>query len=731
MSETTYWAAERETKKLIDSCLRQFSKHLGAMRQTGRLERAFRSVNVYYGHGTDGWRDSSQQTDDDDDSITETHVNKIRPAIQNALSIICGTRPALKPKARNSDAIPVAQTRLATLLIETFDERQEIEQLQLELAQGGLVASSWWAVDSWLPNKGAPYAVDASGNLVYEGDLETILLPPWRIAADPVAQRPNLRRWVLFKRKEPLHDLAATAEEKGRIDIAEKLRGLTKTGGQTNAWISDVMSGLTQGAAAATGDDIDPTEAVWVWELRHLDSPALRGGRQVRFVEPDIVLFDSWAVPMGGAAPVQDEETGEFVGENPETRAVPYPYEGLHAQEFCPERMLGSTHGHTPAFDLQALQDFHDVCTTSISTTVDRLGLPHLHSPPNSVPKPRQLARGITVLEAPIAPVLIDFPALKPEVLEAAKWANTEINLGLALNDTVMGNPPKGMPASAQALQRAQAVQFNQGAQKAWVKAIGASATSRLGILKRFAKTQAISQIAGAAGAWESEAWASEKLGTLDGFDVDEVNPISDTFEGRQAMAEMLGLDADALYDFLTTGSLPLAMKDKQAAHEYAEKLGDDLENGMTLAPVAPPDPMNPAAEPQFLDDGQKHITLSRTDPLHLVLRKAAAVMRSAKTTGQAEVLQAAGDVCTLAFQFWASLTPDELFAYDIPPLPSHQMMAAAPPAVQDEQTGEPVEGMTSAKTPDESPALPKPPPNPIDGQSADATSLNLGEMNA
>lgn len=727
MSETTpYWAAEREPKKLIDACLRQFAKHIGAMRATGRLERAQRSVSAYYGNGTDGWRDSSRQTESDDDSVVETHVNKIKPAIQNALSIICGTRPALKPKARNGDAIPAAQTRLATLLIETFDERQEIEQLQLELAQGGLVASSWWSVDSWLPNKGAPYAVDASGNLVYEGDLETILLPPWRIAADPIATRPNQRRWVLYKRKESIHDLASTAEEKGRKDIADKLRGLSRdsSGGE---WISDVLGGLSEGAAAATGDDLDPSEAVWVWELRHLDTPALRSGRQVRFVEPDIVLFDSWAVPVGATA-VQDEESGEPVGERVETKAVPYPYEDLHAQEFCPERILGSGYGHTPAFDLQGLQEFHDVCTTSISTTVDRLGLPHLHSPPNSVPKPRQLAHGITVLEAPIAPTLIDFPALKAEVLEAAKWANTEINLGLALNDTVMGNPPKGMPASAQALQRAQAVQFNQGAQKAWVKAIGASATSRLGILKRFAKTRTIAEIAGTTGAWDVEAWAQSNLGETDGFDVDEVNPISDTFEGRQAMAEMLGLDADSLYDFLTTGSLPLAMKDRQAAHEYAEKIGHDLENGLTLAPVLP-DPVNPN-EPQFTDDGQKHITISRTDPLHLVLRKAAAVMRSAKTTGQAEVFAAAADVCLLTAQLWASLTPDELFMYEIPPLPSHQMMTGAPP-VQDEQTGAPVEGMPAAQAPDESPDLPTPPPNPIDGETADATSLNLGEMNA
>ncbi len=85
------------------------------------------------GRGTDGRRDSSKLVDTGEQGeVTEMHVNSYKPIVTNTLSIIAGTRPAVKPVATNGDSTSAAQTRLALGVHEFYDRKVDSQRLETE-----------------------------------------------------------------------------------------------------------------------------------------------------------------------------------------------------------------------------------------------------------------------------------------------------------------------------------------------------------------------------------------------------------------------------------------------------------------------------------------------------------------------------------------------------------------------------------------------------------------------
>lgn len=724
-----YWASETNQRRLIERCLDRVSWGLAALQNSGALGKMLGTLSAYYGHGTDGFRTSAELIDTGDvGEVTEMHVNSLKPIAQNTLSIIAGTRPAIKPVATNGDSASAAQTRLAMGLHEYYDRRVSAKALEIETVRGGVVASRWSLLQGWKATAGEAVTYDVDRDqLIYEGDIELFTVPPWRITYEPCATNDAERRWCIFKRKYSRHDLIARAKDPYVKDCL--IRGITAdmSAEYSSRLLAGSLTGTFRMLDRLLRDDINVEDEVWVWELRHLPSPALPLGRLVRFVEPKCVLFDS----MAAGEPVPQVDGGDE--QPPAQTAVRYPYDELHAYEWCPERVVGTTDGHTSMFDLTGLVDFIDMCTTSIATTVNLNGHPHLWSPGGDV-NVRTIDGGPTVLETPQKPEVLDFPALKPEVIEAANWAKELMNAAAALNATVMGNPEKGMPASAQALQRAQAVQYHQVAQDEWIRLIERNANGRLRLLKRFARTERVAEIAGESGGWEVRKWKAEDIAGVERFAVEPINPMSATFEGRQAIAEQLGIQGDALLDFITTGSMKKVTETRTLQLELVERNKSLLLRGVGLAPVDQAASMQ-AGQPVFVEvpKGQEVVTILRSDPHHIAIPAYLSVVNSPESRTDNALVQPALDCVQESLRLWMTLTPDECQAFGIPPLPSilaaQQAAAMVPqappaPAPANDNTEAP-----STATPEGQPGqadLPEPPPTPIEGTDA-PESLSLG----
>jgi hypothetical protein len=175
---------------------------MSLLRLQGRIQKAQRTLSARYGFGVDykTGTDSMRATGPAGGTQAFT-VNMVRPGLEHVLSLIAGQRPGLKPVPTNTDSTSVAQARLADELRGYYERQLDCANIELDVVRGGLAASAWWLIQSWRPTLGAQLTVDPDTNrVVYEGDVELVSLPFWRVACDTVARRPDQRQWVCFRR---------------------------------------------------------------------------------------------------------------------------------------------------------------------------------------------------------------------------------------------------------------------------------------------------------------------------------------------------------------------------------------------------------------------------------------------------------------------------------------------------------------------------------------------------
>jgi hypothetical protein len=730
----TYWAAETDVRKLVDRCMTRFQWHIDLLKRSGRLG-AMRSVlSAYYGNGTDGRRDSSQLVDTGDDGETvEMHINQVKPIINNELSLIAGTRPNVKAVATNTDSDSLAQTRLAQQLHEYYDRRTNSQTRELDTVRGGLLASSWTLGQAWQPRDGREWMIGPDGQPLYEGDISIFVLPPWRCAWDFAAQDDAARKWVLFRRPLPRFDTAIQFKDTDpeKYEKLLKQQDANSFGSAKGAASIDNLRNLD----TLLGEHMPQEDVLWCWELRHLPTPALPEGRLVRFVEPDIEIWDS---------------TGN---------KYPYPDDELHAYEFCPERVVVGAGGHTSAFDLCGMQEFLDICTASVATQVNVNGQMRFWSGGETGTQVRSLGMNGAVVETSQKPESLDFPALKPEVLQVCDWILEQMRQSAALNNTVMGQPDKGMPASAQALQRAQAVQYHAVSQAEYVRLVSRNANGKLKMLKRFARApRRLEAIAGRARTYEIQEWSAEKISGVEAFDVEPINPASASFEARQAFADAAVARGEMSMEdslaFQQTGSLEQGFDTKRQRKELVESNVTLLQKGVGPPPVdmqamqpliqqhliavsqaaatgspPPPDPSPVFMDPPPGPDGQptQVLRILKSDPHDLAIPAYLGVLSSPASRGDAKLMKAATEAIQLSAQFWKSLTPDECAMYGIPPLPSS--MTPPPPVMPPPPgNGAPPGSSHEPKDPTASggPKLPAPPEDPLTGNHEDAGATGL-----
>lgn len=726
MDPATYWAAETDPTKLVARVRAKFARSLDLARRSGQLDRTQRMLLAYYSQGA---KDATKtKLGGKQGELAVMVHNGVRPLIAQILALVCGQRPGLKPVATNTDASCIAEAELADGVRQHYERTLEIPQLEVDVARGGYLGAQHWAVLSWKRTKGEAYAVDADGALVYEGGIELLSLPWWRAAADPLARRPVDRSWYIFRRPANRFDLAGEYP----AHAAELLTGTDVK--LLNDWGNQLANPRDfEGLDELFGDVLDPDDGVWLWELRHLPTPALPNGRLVRFVSGDCVLFDSANFTAPGEAEQGDEQAAEAM---PKGRDVGYPYKELHAYDFAPERVVGTARGHTGSWDTLGVQEMLDVCTTTVATVVNLFGRPHLWAGPAGAAgiNAAVMSSGPVVLETKSKPEVLKFEALSSDVTETIGLLRDLMRESGSLNKTVMGEIDKGMPGNLAALQRAQAVQVHQTAQGEYFRLVENIATGCLALSQRFARTTQTAEIAGKGGAYELKKWSQKDVANVPRFSLELVNPLTQSFEGRQAEAEFLAtqgwISKQGYLALKSTGSLKEPLEAEQSKLELVAQHKELLRQGIGLPPIDMQRTeqalmANPAAGPVFVDDGQEHVRLAKYDPHWLTIPEYAAVLFSPAARENPAIVEAVDGVVRESLRLWASLTPDELAVLGGQPLPSQLQAStpAGPPAPMRPATGG--SAAQAPKTPGE-PALPEPPKDPITQNQQGAESLNL-----
>lgn len=696
----TYWAAELEPKKFIARALERFEWRQNQFRYSGNWWRAQQLIGAYYGRRLDsGLTSADLRLSGEQGEVIGYTINGVRPVVNTLLGLIFGNRPAVKPVAENGDAESLAATRLAAKVWQDFQGKLSIQDVELNAIRGGLLASEYSIGQAWQPKGGEEWSADPeTGEVVYSGDINLFLLPPWRVSFDPTGADQESKRWVIFCR--PVHKWDTIARTNDEVVKEKLINGAYDPGRRfaADAYAIDRLLGETMPA-----DD-----TLWVWEVRHLPSPALPGGRLVRFVEPDIILFDSAAHDAG----------------------YPYDSDDLHAYTYCPEQVISGQMGHTSMFDLLGTQRVLDIATTATATSANLLGMPFIWQQKSSgAPDVTRLSSGPSIYESETKPEKLQFDPVDASLISLVGFLKSTMTESAALNDTVMGRPGSNQTASGQALQRAQAVQFNQVSQAEAIKLVKRNANGILKLSQRFADTPRELRVASAGDTYEVMQWNAAALRGVKCFDVEVVDPMSNSFEYRQTKAEMLiqsgNLKPEDLPTFLETGTLDSALKKQKMSAETIERNQALLFKGIGLPPL---DAFASAQEgqPVFIDDGKEHVIILKSDNHKDAIDSYLAVINSPMARTNEKLAQVATEAVNESKRLWESLTPNECIMFGVPMLPTHQQQLAAPPMMPPGPGGPEMAPPGMPPMPNENVKLPAPPENPLTGEQEEPSATGL-----
>ena len=181
-------------------------------------------------------------------------------------------------------------------------------------------------------------------------------------------------------------------------------------------------------------------------------------------------------------------------------------------------------------------------------------------------------------------------------------------------------------------------------------------------------------------------------------------------------ISDSMPLPPDQMFDFMTTGNLNDVTNAQKQQVELVEANTAKLLSGVGLAPVDM-EQSQLAGEPIFVDDGQEHLKILKSDPHHIAIMSYLSVANNPAARMDGQLTQNAIDAVMESFRLWGQLTTDECFAFQIHMMPSQQMapptaeMPVIPPEVDASGAvdGQPAENI----------ALPKPPKDPLTGAEA------------
>lgn len=654
-STDTYWAAD-ETEKCISAALEKRRQYRDWLARTGRIGRMGRSLRAYYGYTPMGDGDTSLVLNTGEQGeLADLAVNHFAALVRQALVLITSDKAAFKAVAGNSDYKSMAQAQLADGLLEHYDRKLHVSDIEGAAAFRALLMGEGYVSVTWDTEAGDAYAVDPeSGAPVREGDLCFRVFSPLDVAYD-VSATHGKRPWMLLQTKRNKWDLVATYPEK-KDDIL---------GSEASRDEYDWMTWTLEQRKAS--DDV-----VVVYELYVPPSPAVPQGRLVTFLDGKTHLFDG-----------------------------PLPYENVPVYGMQPDETIGVAAGHTSTFDLLGMQQALDMCATIATTNLQAGGVVNFWAPSANDLNVRQLSGGMNFISSPVKPEALNGVAMSPEV---GRWAGQYVGWMQAIsgiNSAVRGDPEKGMPAQAMAFLQAQAIQFHSGLQRAFLRMREQVRTANIELLKRYANSKRVALIAGKATSWMRKEFTADDLRDIDRVTVEEVNPALRTLAGKKAIADELlqkGLiqQPQQYITLITTGRMEPLFEGEEANLMRIRRNKEMLQQGIGLPPVAiGPDGM-PLVDPatglaQFADDGQPHVRPLKTDTHWLDVPEYLAVLAMPDARERPDVVVAVTDVVEYQLALWRSMDPALIAVLKGYPAP--QLMPAQPPSM----TPPPMPGDTNA----------------------------------
>lgn len=563
LPQDVYWASV-DRERLADTIRAKALYFRKQLEDDGRYDLLQRATRTFYGLDAEGGFANSAAVTYGGDSGEQimVRVNHFHSIIQGLHAIACKERPRFEARALSTDTEALGQARLATALIGAYYRDIGLEEIQEEVGRMAIVLGEGFTALRWNPSlgkvtqtktrpvyddSGAPIMEEveqttideATGEVSFtmemqpktetvpmrEGDVEAQVFSPIEVIRDLETPK-RAMTWAILPYRENVWDLVARYPDR-RVELLN-LRQTAQRWPRT-PW------GQGPWDPPKASDDM-----ITVWWLYHLPTDACPKGRHA-IVAGDVVVYDA-AMPL--------EEV---------------PVYGC-----IPELEMGTAQGHSPQFDLLAIQQCTDSVFDTIISSHDALGMQNVIAPNGTKVTPTNISKGLQLLEyTPTA----DAPNNgKPEALQLLSISADSfklLDIGPKLMETLSGlnsvargdAPPNLKSGTALALVQSLAVAFNSNLQAAVVRHHEKVATGLLKLLQKFAKTTRTAEIAGRTKQSVLAQWSSDKISQVARIAVDIASPLMQTTAGKlQAAQDLLQngkiATAQEYIEVLTTGNL-------------------------------------------------------------------------------------------------------------------------------------------------------------------------------
>lgn len=506
------------------------------------LDKWKRAYLAYYGMGRSGTDTSrlNQAGMNGEEYILK--VNDFRSLLLGLLTMTTSQRPALQPKAMNTDSKSMNQTILARTVLDYYMSEKHLEATLKDAAEFALFGAEGFVVLDWNANAGEEYDTNPDTNeIVYDGDLEFKSFHPIDVIRECWGEN-STSSWKIVREFQNKWDLAAK-----RPDLRDEILAITDS--------SDYMRRYSNiNYSEKTDNDHVP-----VFSFYHEKTESMPNGRLFKWIGYDIMLSD----------------TG-------------LPFKKVPVYRVCPSQWHGTPFGYTVAYDLLGIQQNLDALNSIVATAQLNYGTQNIMAPRGGGFDVYSLAQGLNLIEYDPKigkPEPLNLLQTPKEILENIQRLEAKQETLSGVNSVARGDIDRDLSGAALALIASQAVQFNNGLQQSYNFLLEDVGTGVIEILQEYATTPRIASIAGKSNRSRVKEFKGEDLAGINRVGVEQVNPMSKTAAGRLEMANQMlqtGLirTPQHYFEVVMTGTLDSLYEHETSQIILIRSENEDLSDG-------------------------------------------------------------------------------------------------------------------------------------------------------
>lgn len=472
----------------------QFYQELKA---TGYWYRANKSHYTNFGYDADvGTSNSDLTRTGPQGEIVRMGVNHYANIARHILNLTTSQRPSPQPIASNTDHRSYEQVVLAQGLLDYYAREKRVERVLKEAARYAILYGEGFVKSEWDEDSGMEYGKDESGGTKYEGDAKITALTPIDVPRDISKDSHNDHDWFMVRAPTNAHILQAKFPE---------VENILKQTRKSDADMIFRVGAKPQGQS----------DEIFIYEFFHKRCAALPAGRHAMFLDDGTVLYEG-----------------------------PLPYRTITIRRITPDEFIGTSHGHTPMFDLLCIQQALNALYSAVVTNQTTFGVQVVIAPKGHDLDYNMVARGLAFIEYDSKlgkPESLNLTHTPAEIFQFISQLESVMETLSGINSTLRGNPEASLKSgSALALVQSQAIQFSTGLQQSYAHLVEDVFTDLLNILKDFAKTKRVVNIVGSYNQHMLKSFTGDSLSEINRVVVDSGSALSKTLSGRMQIAQDL-----------------------------------------------------------------------------------------------------------------------------------------------------------------------------------------------